>query len=146
MLTVNLLQELLFNMNYSIQYYSFIFTQSNESTYCYVIPIIRFRQTVKEFHALLFNINHSIQHNSFVCTQFKHQTVPFDPLMGSYQVLLLRVRVDMGAMAMKGYCTFFKTTGLNIRWFCFINKTNCRKSYRSAEMQSVYFTAQADWT
>ena len=44
----------------------------------------------------------------FVCTQFKCQTVLFDPSIGPYQVLLLWVRVDLGAMAMKGYSTFPK--------------------------------------
>ena len=32
--------------------------------------------------------------------------VLFNPLIGSYQVLPLRARVDLGAMAMKGYSTF----------------------------------------
>ena len=40
---------------------------------------------------------------SFVFTQFKCQTVLFDPQIGPYQVLPLRVRVNLGAMAMKSY-------------------------------------------
>ena len=47
----------------------FVCTQSNDSNYCYVIPIFQFRYTVKEFHVLFFNTNNSIQNYSFVCTQ-----------------------------------------------------------------------------
>ena len=36
---------------------SFICTQSNDSTYYYVVPIILFRHTIKEFQVLLFNTN-----------------------------------------------------------------------------------------
>ncbi len=32
--------------------------------------------------------------------QFKHQTVLFDPQIGPYQLLPLRVQVDVGVMAM----------------------------------------------
>ena len=32
----------------------------------------------------------------------------FNPLIGPYHVLPLRVRVDLGAMAMKGYSAFPK--------------------------------------
>ena len=35
--------------------------------------------------------------------------VLFDPYIGPYQVLLLRARVDLGAMAMKGYSASPKT-------------------------------------
>ena len=68
MQTVKRFQVLLFNTNYSIQHYSFIYTQSNGRIYYYVIPIIWFRHTVKEFQELLFNANNSIEHYSFVCT------------------------------------------------------------------------------
>ena len=37
--------------------------------YCYVIPIIQYGHTSKEFQVLLFNTNNCIQHYSFVCTQ-----------------------------------------------------------------------------
>ena len=43
---------------------------------------------------------------SFVCTQFKCQTVLFDPEIGPYQGLPLQARVDVGAIAMKGYSIF----------------------------------------
>ena len=51
--------------------------------------------------------NRSISKN-----KFKSQTALFDPEMGPYQVLLLRVRVDFGAMAMQEYCTFPKVSGM----------------------------------
>ena len=54
-------EVLLFNTNYSIEYYSLIFTQSTNSKYCSVILIIQFRPTVKEFQVLLFNIGPSIE-------------------------------------------------------------------------------------
>ena len=38
--------------------------------------------------------------------------VLFNPQIGSYQVLPFRARVDLGAMAMKGYYTFLKATAL----------------------------------
>ena len=108
------LQVLLFNTNNSIQHYSFI---------C----------TVKWFQVLLCITNNSIKHKSFVykklnvqtvlflaiqfsmslvCTQFKCQTVLFDPKIRPYQVLPLWVRLDLGAMAMKGYSTFPKAPTL----------------------------------
>ena len=39
----------------------------------------------------------------------KHGLVLFNPLIGPYQVLQLRARVDLGAMAMKVYSAFPKT-------------------------------------
>ena len=45
--------SIVFNANNSIQHYSFIFTQTNGSKYCYVIQIFQFQQTVKEFQVLL---------------------------------------------------------------------------------------------
>ena len=38
--------------------------------------------------------------------------VLFDPLIGPYQVLPLRARVDLGAMAMKGYTALPKAPEL----------------------------------
>ena len=49
---------------------------------------------------------------SFVCIQFKCQTVLFNTLIGSYQVLPLWARMDLGAMAIKGYSTFPKASAL----------------------------------
>ena len=50
---------------------------------------------------LLCITNNSIKHQSFVYT-----------VKGHYQVLLLRARVDLGAMAMKGYSAFTKAPAL----------------------------------
>ena len=49
---------------------------------------------------------------SLAYVQFKSQTVLFDPLIGPYQVLLLWARVDLGAMAIKGYFAFPKSPAL----------------------------------
>ena len=79
------------------------------------MPVIQFRHTVKEFQVELLNTYSSVEHYLFVCIQLDGQTVLFltiqfdishsfassflfDPWKGSYQVLLLRVRVDLGAM------------------------------------------------
>ena len=63
-------------------------------------------------------------------------------------MLPLRVRVDLGAMAMKGYSTFPKTPALLeslIRVFSIISRTFVGRSYSSTEMQSMYSLARADW-
>ena len=123
------LQVLLFNTNYSLQHNSFICIQSNCFKYCYVLLIIQFRQTVKEFQILLFNTNNFIQYYAFICTlldcsmycyvslpivciEFKCQIIRLDQMIRPYQVLPLRVRVDLEVMAMKGYATFSKVLGL----------------------------------
>ena len=66
------------NTKYSIQHYSFIYTRSNRSKYCYVIPIIQFRHTFKEFQVFLCITNNSVQ-QSFIYSQLNDQTVLFDP-------------------------------------------------------------------
>ena len=58
------------NSNNSIPHYLFVYTPLNCSKYCYVIPIIQFRCTAKEFQVLLFNTNNSIQHYLFICSQY----------------------------------------------------------------------------
>ena len=70
--------------------------------------------------------------------------------MGSYQALSLRLRLDLGAMAMKGYSAFPKLQhywNLTIRFFVSYIRTLvvfvC--VFFTADMQSVYFTALADW-
>ena len=63
------LQVLLFNTNYSISTLFIHLRKVNGSKYYYVLPIIQYRHTVKEFKLLLFNTNYSIQHYSFVFTQ-----------------------------------------------------------------------------
>ena len=121
--TVKCLHVLPFNSKYSIENYSFICT--NRSNCCHLIPIIQFRYAVKEFQVMLCIINDSIK-QSFVYTLLYCQTVLlltiwfnvsrlfahslnvsyFNALIASYQVLLLEVRVDLWAMAMKGYPVF----------------------------------------
>ena len=44
--------------------------------------------------------------------RFRSRAVPFNSQIGLYQALLFRARVDLGAMAMKGYSTFPKTLAL----------------------------------
>ena len=64
-------------------------------------------------------------------------------------MLPLQARVDLGAMAIKGYSSFTKAPALlephhQIVW-CHIQDTHWGRSYPSAEKQSVYSTAPADW-
>ena len=50
--------------------------------------------------------SNSIYQKTSVCSKFKCQTVLSDSLIGLYQVLPLRVRVDLRAMVMKVYSAF----------------------------------------
>ena len=52
------------------QHYSFICIQSNGSKQSYIIPIIQFSDTVKEFQVFPFNTNNSIRLHLFICTEF----------------------------------------------------------------------------
>ena len=64
------LQVLQFNSDYCIEHYSFICTQSNGSKYGYVIPIIKYRRTVKSFkYRYLTQIN-LFKNTHWFCTQF----------------------------------------------------------------------------
>ena len=71
-----------------MKYLSFLYTQLNVKT--------------AQFQTIQFKIS----------TQFKFQTVVWDPSIGPYQVLLIRTRVDVGAMAMKGYSALPKAPAL----------------------------------
>ena len=74
--------------------------------------------------------------------------VLLNPLIGPYQVLPRWARVDLGAMAMKGYSVSLSPQhywDLTIRLFSVISRTLMGGSYPSAEVQSVYSTAPADW-
>ena len=68
-----------------------------------------------------------------------------------YQVIPLQASVDLGVMAMKGYSTFSKAPPLlephHQIVLCPIQDTRWGGvgSYPSAEKQSVYFTAPANW-
>ena len=58
-------------------------------------------------------------------------------------MLPLRARVDLGAMAMKGYSAFPKAPASD----CLVSYSghSLGESYPCAEKQSVYSTAPADW-
>ena len=65
-------------------------------------------------------------------------------------MLPLRARVDLGAMAMKGYSAFPKTPALlephhQMVLVSYPGHSLGGDSYPSAEKQSVYSTAPADW-
>ena len=75
-------------------------------------------------------------------------SVLVDLEIGSYQVLPLQMRVNLGAMAIKGYSAFPKAQhywSLTIRLINVISRTliwwGGGGSYPSAEMQLVYSTA-----
>ena len=67
--------------------------------------------------------------------------------MGPYQVLPCRARVDLAAIAMKGYSAFPNVPALlephHQIVLCHIQHTH--GGYPSPEKQSVYSTAPADW-
>ena len=127
------------NTNNSIYNWLFICTELNIFKYCYLILRIKlnisYLFTQLNDQTVLFQ---TIQFSkSFVCTQFKCQIVQFDPYIGPYQVLPLQARVDMGAIAMKGYSAFSKApASLEPDWGSLT---------LSAVMQSVYSTVPANW-
>ena len=86
---------------------------------------------------------------SFVCTKFKCQIVLFDPKIEPYQVLPLKVRVDLGVMEMKGYSTFTKYPALLKPHHQIVQVSYSGHSlgefYPSVEMQPAYSTAPANW-
>ena len=67
----------------------------------------------------------------------------------NYQVLPFQARVDLLAMAMKGYSVFPKASASMEPHQqivqCHIHDSHGGVSYLSAETQSVYFIAPADW-
>ena len=70
--------------------------------------------------------------------------------MGSYQVFSLRVKVDLGGIAMKGYSTFPKTPRLELYdqiVECHIQDIRSdERSYLSAQIQAVYSKNTAAWS
>ena len=76
------------------------------------------------------------------------QLVLFNPKIGPYQVLPFQERMGLGVMAMKGCSAFPKapTSGTSLS-DCLVSYPghSLRRSYPSAEVQSVYSTAPADW-
>ena len=65
------------------------------------------------------------------------------PIDRTHQVLPLRAKVDLGAMEMKGDSTFPKVSPSD--FLVPYLGHSLRKSYPSAEMQSVYSANPADW-
>ena len=118
---------LLYITNNSIKHQSFVYTQLNDQTVL--------------FQTIQFSM-------SFIYTQFKYKTTLFDLQIEPNQVLPLQARVDLGAMAIKGYRQSPSITGAS--------PSDCLVSYPghslvgwgsfpSAEMKSVYSIAPADW-
>ena len=72
-----------------------------------------------------------------------------NPWIRPYQVLPLQARVDLGAMAMKRCSIFPKAPALlephHQTVKCHIKNTCWGGGYPSAEVQSLYSTAPADW-
>ena len=93
----------------------------------------------KQFYFKQFKFVYVICFSGFRC-----QTVLFNPLIGRCQVLPLRARVDMGAMAMKEYSAFSKALVLLEPHYQIVLDTHGRGSYPSTEKQSAYSTAPAD--
>ena len=87
--------------------------------------------------------NNSIQHKSFIGTSFKCQIVLFDPYIGLKQVISLRARVDLRAIAMKKQSTFPKAPGLEPHHqiqFTVIYRRIFERPYLLSEIHSVYST------
>ena len=100
---------LILHTNNSIKHQSSVYTQLNDQT-----VLIQCRLGHQSFVYTQLNIKVIFQSIQFsLSTEFKCQTVLFDPLIGPHQVLPLRARVDLGAIAMKGYSAFSKAQALS---------------------------------
>ena len=69
-------------------------------------------------------------------------------MIGPYQLLPFRARMDLGAMAMKRYSTCPESQyywNLTIRMFSVISGHTLGRAYPYVEVQSVYSTAPTDW-
>ena len=113
--------------NNSIKQQSIIYKQLNDQTF----PSLAIQFSISHLFALRLNIR---------------QFVLFDPWIGPFQVLPLRARVDLGAMAMKGYTAFPKAPALLKPHHQFVSYQVMHtrwagESYPSKEMQLVYFTS-----
>ena len=94
-------------VQFRIIYFS-ISTELNCSKYCYVSLTIQLKHQ-SFFHTQLNDQTALFQTIQFgISKQFKFQTILFDPLIGPYQVQPLRARVNLRAVAMKGYSAFLK--------------------------------------
>ena len=76
------------------------------SNICFLNIILLIHTVLNDQSLLFLTIQFSISH--WFTLSFKRRTVLFNPLIGLYQVLPLRIKVDVGAMSMKGYSTFPK--------------------------------------
>ena len=74
-----------------------------------------------------------------------HGLVLFDSFIGLYQVLPLWARLELGAIAMKGYAAFLIAKASRLDCLVSYPGHSLRECYPSAEMQSVYSAAPADW-
>ena len=74
----------------------------------------------------------------------QHSLLQFDPIIGPYQMLPLRARVDLGAMVMNELYYYWNHT---IRWISVISRTLVGGGLLllSRAEQSVYSTAPTDW-
>ncbi len=94
--------------------------------------------------------DNSVYRKSFNSIDFKCQTVLFGPLIKPYQVLPLRVRVVLRAIAMKEYNIFPRAplirSSLSNSLISNPGHSLGRESYPSVEMQSVYSTAPIEGT
>ena len=88
-----------------IQNQSFVSTHLNGFKYYYT-PLTIKHQSFVLFLTIQYNVK------SFVCTHFECQTVLFDSQRGSYQVLSLPARVNLGSVAMKRHSAFPKAPAL----------------------------------
>ena len=139
------------------------------------ILLIKFLNQSKPFFFFVkwfqvFPYTFTIQHQSFVCLH----SFLFDPQIELYQVQPLQVRLGVGVMVMKGFSAFPKAQRLEphhqiaqchiqdtLLWSLTPLQRSSRgillpqptgpqdtrqgESYPSAEKQSVYSTAPADW-
>ena len=104
--------------------------------FCKDIFLITFETNLNSFFGSQLNdqtvLFFTIQ---FICSH----SVLFDPYIGPYQVLLLRVRVDLGAMVMKEYSSITRASPSDC--LMLYPGHSSGKSYFSAEIHSVYSTA-----
>ena len=88
------------------------------------------------FLTIRLNISHLFAHS------LNGQKALFDPLIGPNRVLLLRVRVNLESMKMKGYSTFSKDP---LDGLVSYPGNSLKEPRLFAKRKSEYFTAPADW-
>ena len=111
--------------HYKMNLSSYFCTQLNGSKYWYISLTIQLNIShlfthswmIKQFYFKQFNSAYIICfHLVWMSNRsiLNVKTVLFEPEIGPYQVLRIRVKVDLGATAMKGYTTFLKSPSLTI--------------------------------